>query len=82
MLAERVTDWTQQWKQEGLEEGRQEALEEALGEVRTALVQELERRFGPLPEKLRRRVEAIASLADLISFSFRVGSASSLDELS
>ncbi len=78
MLAERVMDWTQQWKQEGLEEG----LQKALAEVRAALVRELERRFGPLPEKVRRRVEAITSLEDLTAFSVRAGSVSSFDELS
>jgi hypothetical protein len=57
MLAERAMDWTQQWKQEGLEEGRQEGLregrQEALDKVRAVLVREFERRFGPLPEKVR-----------------------------
>ena len=77
MLAERIMDWTQQWKQEGLEEGLQKALEE----VRAVLVRELESRFGPLPEKVRRRVEAMASLEDLTAFSVRAGSMSSLDEL-
>jgi len=78
MPAERAMDWTQQWKQEGLEEGLQEALEE----MRAVLVRELERRCGPLPEKVRRRVEAISSLEDLTVFSIRAGSVSSFDELS
>jgi predicted transposase/invertase (TIGR01784 family) len=78
MLAERAMDWTQQWKQEGLEEG----LQKALAEVRAVLVRELERRFGPLPEKVRRQVEAITSLEDLTAFSIRAGSVSSFDELS
>jgi flagellar biosynthesis/type III secretory pathway protein FliH len=82
MLAERAMDWTQQWKQEGLEEGLQEGRQEALAEVRAVLVRELERRFGPLPEQVRRRVEAITSLEDLTAFSIRAGSVSSFDELS
>jgi hypothetical protein len=77
MLAERVMDWTRQWKQEGLEEGCREALKE----VRTVFVRELDRRLGPLSEKVRRWVEAITSLEDLTAFSIRAGSVSSLDKL-
>jgi hypothetical protein len=82
MLAESAMDWTQQWKQEGLQEGLEEGLQRALAEVRAVLVRELEKRFGPLPEQVRRRVEAITSLEDLTAFSIRAGSVSSFDELS
>lgn len=73
MLAERVIEWTQQWKQEGREEG--------LEEVRGILLRELERRFGPLPEGVRRRVDEIGSFKELTELSVRVGSASSISEL-
>lgn len=85
MLAERVTDWTQQWKQEGLEEGlqkgRQEGQEDALEQARGVLLQDLERRFGPLPEEIRRRIEAIVSIRELTELSIRAGAASSLAAL-
>jgi hypothetical protein len=45
-------------------------------------LRELARRFGPLPEEVRRRVDAIESLEELTAFGLRAGSASSLDELS
>lgn len=86
MLAERVTEWTHQWKQEGLEEGRKEGRNEgrneALESARGVLLRDLERRFGPLPEGVRRRVEAIASIEDLTEFTLRAGAAPSLEALS
>src|SRR5436305_354880 len=89
MLAERVTDWTRQWKQEGLEEGRKEGRQEgrkegqedALAQAREVLLQDLERRFGPLPEEIRRRVEAIGTIQGLTEFTFRAGAAPSLAAL-
>jgi len=77
MLAENGYLWSDRWEQEGIEKGRQEGLQEARG----ALLRDLERRFGPLPETILRRVDAIASLAELMKFSFRAGAASSLAEL-
>lgn len=85
MLAERVVDWTQQWKQEGLEEGRREGLQEGrqegLESIRRVLLEDLENRFGPLPEEVRRRVEGIGSFTDLTRLSLRAGAAASLADL-
>ena len=89
MLADRMIEWTQEWKQEGLEEGLQKGIEkgiekgrqEGLQEARGVLLRDLERRFGPLPEKIRRRVDAIASIAELTELSIRAGAVSSLDAL-
>jgi len=81
MLAESVMDWTRQWKQEGLEEGRQEGRQEALASVREVLCREVERRFGPLREEVRLRVEAMDSIEALSELLARVGVASSLDAL-
>jgi predicted transposase/invertase (TIGR01784 family) len=85
MLAERVTDWTRQWKQEGLEEGREEGRQqerhETLKQARGILLRDLERRFGPLPEPVRRRIDAIASVEELTEFVLRAGAATSLTAL-
>jgi predicted transposase/invertase (TIGR01784 family) len=93
MLAESVMEWTHQWKQEGLEEGRQEGLQEglqqglhkgqedALEKAREVLVRDLERRFGLLPDEVRRRVDAIASIEELTEFVLQAGAAASLDAL-
>jgi predicted transposase/invertase (TIGR01784 family) len=87
MIAE--LDWTKQWKQEGLEEGREEGLkqglekglEKGLEESREVLLRGLERRFGPLPTKVRQRIEAIRSIKEATELSLRVGAASSLADL-
>jgi predicted transposase YdaD len=81
MLADRIMEWTQEWKQEGRQEGLKEGLETGLGKARGALLQGLERRFGSLPEEVRRKVEAIASLEELTDFSLRAGAAPSLATL-
>jgi hypothetical protein len=82
MLAESGLSWSDQWEQEGIEKGLQKGLQKALEQVRAALLRELERRFGPLPEEVRRRVGAIESIEDLTAFGVRAGSVSSIDELS
>jgi len=77
MLADRVIEWTQEWKQEGVQKGQAEALEQARG----VLLQDLERRFGPLPEEVRQRIETIASIEALAEFMLRAGAAPSLAAL-
>jgi hypothetical protein len=44
-------------------------------------VQDLERRFGPLPEEVRQRIATIATIGDLTELSIRAGAASSLAAL-
>ncbi len=51
MIAEKAPTWTEMWEQQGLEKGRKE------GES-TMLLRQLERRFGPLDEHTRQRVES------------------------
>ncbi|MFL6264443.1 MAG: Rpn family recombination-promoting nuclease/putative transposase [Thermoanaerobaculia bacterium] len=89
MLAESGFSWSDRWEQEGMEkglqqgrqEGRQEGQEDALAKARGVLLRDLERRFGPLPEEIRRRVEAISSIEELTELTLRAGAASSLDAL-
>ena len=73
MLAERVKEWSYQWKQEGREEGVEKA--------RGVMVQNLEKRFGPLPENIRQRLNGITSIEELTELSFRAGAAASLSAL-
>src|SRR6478609_8501608 len=56
MLAESGFSWSDRWEQEGMEKGLQKGQEDALAKVRGVLLRDLERRFGPLPEEVRRRV--------------------------
>ncbi len=77
MLAESGYSWSDRWLQEGMEKGQ----ESALGKARGVLLRDLERRFGPLPEDFRRRMEAVASIEELTELSIRAGAASSLADL-
>jgi flagellar biosynthesis/type III secretory pathway protein FliH len=89
MLADRILEWTQEWKQEGLEEGlqkgmekgRQEGRKDALVQARAVLLQDLERRFGPLPEEVRQRIGAVASIEALAVLMLQAGAAPSLAAL-
>jgi hypothetical protein len=85
MIEQRIAPWPQLWEQkgfeEGLEKGRMEGLETGLETARAVLLQGLDKRFGPLPEGVRQKVEAIASIKDLTELSIRVGAAPSLAAL-
>jgi hypothetical protein len=81
MLAESGFSWSDQWEQEGIEKGRKEERQEALAKARGVLLRNLERRFGPLPEDFRQRVEAVASIEELTELTLRAGAASSLADL-
>jgi predicted transposase/invertase (TIGR01784 family) len=75
----------QEGHQEGHREGRQEGLREgqehAFGQARRVLLRDLEKRFGPLPESIQRRIDAIASIEELAAFTLRAGAAVSLTAL-
>ena len=73
MLAETGYRWSDRWEQEGVEKSLQKA--------RGVLLRDLERRFGPLPEDFRQRVEAVASIEELTELTLRAGAASSLADL-
>jgi flagellar biosynthesis/type III secretory pathway protein FliH len=86
MLAESGMSWSDRWEQEGLEKGlqkgHQKGQEDALAKARGVLLRDLESRFGPLPEEIRRRVDAIVSIEELTEFVFQAGAAPSLAALS
>ncbi len=54
LLAERVKQRTHKWLEEGLDKGRRE------GEAQV-LIRQFERKFGPLSDELRRRIESADS---------------------
>jgi predicted transposase/invertase (TIGR01784 family) len=74
MLEETALEWRQQYLREGRKEGRQEGM-------RQLLLQQIERRFGPLPEERRRSVEAITSPVRLKRLADKILTARSLDEM-
>ena len=93
MLAERVKEWTEEWKRQGLQEGlqqglqqgrqqgRQEGRQEGLRQGEAAVLMRLaERKFGPLSEANRRRIDE-ADSDTLLRWSERILSAQTLDEV-
>jgi len=70
--------WSETQQAKGREEGRTEGMQ---GGARQLLLHLLGKRFGPLPENVRRRVETITSLDRLTELAERVLSAHSLEEM-
>jgi hypothetical protein len=66
MLEENILEWRKKDRREGMRE---------------VLLRLLERRFGPLPEEKRRRIEAITSPARLNRLADQILTAKSLDEM-
>ena len=73
MLAEKAPTWTEMWERQGLERGRRE------GES-TMLLRQLERRFGPLDEHTRQRLES-ADADRLLEWGDRFVDASTLQDV-
>ncbi len=74
--------WSETQKSMGREEGRTEGLVQGAQKgAHQLLLHQLGKRFGPLPENVRRRVEAITSLDLLTELAERVLSAHSLEEM-
>jgi len=78
MLEETALEWRKQYLKEGRRDGLKEGRQEGMREL---LLRQIERRFGPLAEEKRRRVEAITSPARLKRLADKILTASSLDEM-
>lgn len=77
MLAEKLDDWTEQWKREGLEKGIEKGRQQ---EASAMLLRFLTKRFGPVDEATRQKVEA-APVEQLEAWGDRVLDAGSLDDV-
>ncbi len=77
MLSEHGIDWTLEWKQAEREEGMKKGLQEA----RTAFLEQIEQRFGAIPDTVRQRVEAMHSIREIMQAAVRAAAAPSLDAL-
>ena len=78
MLEQTLRDWWDQARREGRSEGRKEG---RLDGMRQVVLPVLNQRFGPLPEKVRGRVERISSQKALNDLTRRVLQAGPLEEL-
>ncbi len=59
MIAEEAPTWTEMWERQGLEKGLEKGLERGRRQGESILLlRQLERRFGPLDEHTRQRVES------------------------
>ncbi|HEX3556436.1 MAG TPA: Rpn family recombination-promoting nuclease/putative transposase [Thermoanaerobaculia bacterium] len=82
MLEQTLADWWNKARKEGHQEGRREGQKEGQVEgMRRLLLQLLDQRFGPLPRRVRQRVEEISSLEVLSELARRVLQAGSLQEM-
>lgn len=83
--AEMITTWADRMREEGVRQGREEGVrqgrEEGLHQLRQLLLRQLTRRFGPLPERVRRTLEGIDSPDVLAHLGERAIEAESLAEL-
>jgi predicted transposase YdaD len=70
--------WSETQKAMGREEGLTQGTQRG---ARQLLLHQLGKRFGPLPENVRRQVETISSLDRLTELAERVLSAHSLEEM-
>jgi len=68
-------------KKEGLRLGKQEGLEKGVRSLQQVLLSLLNQRFGPLPERTHRQVEAITSLRRLTRLAEQVLVVNSIREL-
>jgi flagellar biosynthesis/type III secretory pathway protein FliH len=78
MLEQTLADWWNKARKEGRKEGHQEGQVEGM---RRLLLQLLDQRFGPLPRRVRQRVEEISSMEILSELARRVLQAGSLQEM-
>jgi predicted transposase/invertase (TIGR01784 family) len=70
MLEERIRDWERKARREGRTEG-----------ARLMVLRLLERRFGPVPRRVRERVNAIASIQELDDIADKILTVGSLQEM-
>ena len=81
-VEEMEVTWADKMMEKGREEGRRQGLEAGvLAGKRETLLRLLTAKFGPVPEKARRRVQALASVAELDAYLERVLTAESLDAM-
>ncbi|HEY2737271.1 MAG TPA: hypothetical protein VGK45_02635 [Thermoanaerobaculia bacterium] len=69
------------WSEKQKAEGKKEGLKEGVRSLQQVLLSLLNQRFGPLPERVHRQVEAITSLRRLTRLAEQVLIVGSLREL-
>ncbi len=81
MIADEAPTWTEMWEQQGLEKGLEKGLVRGRREGEsTMLLCQLERRFGPLDEHTRQRVQS-ADAERLLEWGKRFVDATALQDV-
>ena len=75
------TTWLGKAEARGRRQGRTEAKAEYVEQMRQAVLLGLERRFGAVPQRVRRRLEAIRSIERLAEMVARLPSLEAVDDL-
>ena len=65
----------------GIAQGAETATRQAVGRMRRVVLRQIEQRFGAIPTKMRRKIEAIDSLEPLADLAERVLVVDSVGEL-
>ena len=73
--------WADKMVHKGRIQGRAEVRAEAVENLRGIVLRQLEQRFGPLPERVRRRIERLRTPGSLRRIAERVLVANSLRDL-
>jgi hypothetical protein len=73
--------WLGQAEARGIEKGAETATRQAVGRMRRVVLRQIEQRFGVVPAKMRRKIEAIDSLEPLADLAERVLVVDSVGEL-
>jgi predicted transposase YdaD len=81
MLEENLRRWRDAAWKDGVREGRQEGLQEGLRTTHRLLLRQMERRFGPIPKRVRAKVETISSMDELERLADELLVAKSLKDL-
>jgi hypothetical protein len=68
-------------KKEGMAQGAETAMRQAVGRMRRVVLRQIEQRFGAVPTKMRRKIEALDSLEPLADLAEKVFVVDSVGEL-
>jgi len=71
----------EQGMQKGIERGMVKGIAQGVEQMRRVVLRLLTQRFGPVPTKVRRKIEAIDSLEPLADLAERVLVVSAIDDL-
>ncbi len=73
--------WLGQAEARGVEKGMERGIAQGVEQMRRVVLRQIEQRFGAVPARVRRKIEAIDSLEPLVDLAERVLVVDSVSEL-